>query len=147
MAVYYALKLDDFVTPLGRWVGQHSQWSAPLTWGTLFIEVAAPMLLLLLTPAWRAKPRGLAVGLGGALHVGLLLTMRLDLFMWVMLAAWLPFWPSSWWTRLMGQPLGAAVVVRRYPIRRSSALVVMAALCGVIAWSVGETREQRAQGA
>lgn len=143
LAVYYALKLDDFVTPLGRWVGQHSQWSAPLTWGTLIIEVAAPALLWL-APAWRAKPRGLAVCLGCALHLGLLLTMRLDLFMWVMWAAWLPFWPSSWWDRLLGRSQASVAKARRYPVRRSSALVVMAALCGVIVWSVGETREQRA---
>lgn len=143
LAVYYALKLDDFVTPLGRWVGQHSAWSAPLTWGTLFIELLAPALLLL-APAWWAKPRGLAVCLGCALHIGLLLTMRLDLFMWVMLASWLPFWPSSWWDRLTKKRDAKAPTVVRYPIRRSSALVVSAALVGVLVWSIGETRQARA---
>ena len=62
------------------------QWLATLgTWGTLWLEFALPVLLLV--------PRGRRAGLalGTALHLGIWATMRIGLFSPLMLISYLAF--------------------------------------------------------
>ena len=143
-AVYYALQLDDFVTPLGRWLGQRPSWSAPLTAMTLALELAAPALLW--APWPRAAARRAAIALGIALHGGLMLTMRLDLFMPIMMAGWLVFWPGVSAAQLPAQAISPAPTPRAWRAWRAArAGVVSCALLASLAWSVDQTAPQPRQ--
>jgi hypothetical protein len=94
-AVYYALQLDEYTTPLGRWIGDRPAWSPMLTYGTLALELVAPLLLFV--PWRRSAARVAAVATGIALHAGMLALMRLDLFPWIMFACWVLFLPAPFW--------------------------------------------------
>ncbi|MFO0743177.1 MAG: HTTM domain-containing protein [Labilithrix sp.] len=139
-AVYYALQLDGYVTELGRWVGARPAWSPALTWGTLGIELAAPLLLFV--PWQRDKLRVIAVALAFALHIGMLLTMRLDLFPWVMFACWGLFLPPPFWdavARRAGlRSFTTAPGARVDAHDRRWAPVLLGVLAAIIAWNVTE---------
>lgn len=141
LAVYYALHLDDFVTPLGAWIREQLALTRALTWGTLAIEFLAPLLLW---SPWRPQlMRSLAIALGFGLHVGLLLTMRLDLFMWIMLAVWLMFVPSTWWDRLLARrpPMPEAPLAPMRFARGQQALILaLLLMCGI--WAYREASPQ-----
>lgn len=139
-AVYYALQLDGYVSEVGRWVGARPAWSPALTWGTLGVELVAPLLLFV--PWRRDKLRVIAVAMAFALHVGMLLTMRLDLFPWVMFACWVLFLPPPFWDavaryarlRSFTTSLGARVEAHD----RRWAPVLVGALAAIIAWNATE---------
>jgi hypothetical protein len=139
LAVYYALQLDDFCTAAGAWLGrllwEQPAWSAPLTYGTLALEIAAPLLLLV---PWRvAQARGAAILMASALHLGLLITMRLDLFTWVMLSGWLIFIPGAVFDR--GAAPAPAASPAAAPSNDPAWSPVLAALVVCVAvWSVGD---------
>lgn len=95
-ALYYALHLDQSVFPLA-W--RLREWSPgilrSLTWGTLSLEYAAPVLIL--CPWLQPLLRRLAlIGLIG-LHLGVAATMDAGLFSYVMLASLsLLLAPNDW---------------------------------------------------
>jgi predicted DCC family thiol-disulfide oxidoreductase YuxK len=89
-AVHYVLWQERIITVLGVWVRTHMPFAFTklLTWGTLVIEAAAPLLLL--TPVFWRITRPLAiVGLSG-LHIGIALLVNLGAFSAAMLA-YFPF--------------------------------------------------------
>lgn len=134
-ALYYALQLDDYLTGPGAWLGDvlatHTTLGMWMTFGVLAAEVAAPALLW---SPWRTQwARALGVALGVGLHAGLLLTMRLDLFTWIMFAAWLPFVPSWVWDKLEGRAQAAP------PWRgedRAARVVAAAIVALTLAWNI-----------
>lgn len=85
-AVHYTLWSNRFATPLAAVLRMHEPaWLAPvLTYGTLAIEASLPILIL--SPLFRERTRGVAVGLIAAFHGGLALFMELGCFPWVMMA-------------------------------------------------------------
>lgn len=68
-----------------------------LTWGTLAIEAAIPVLV------WNRRTRPWVLGLGVVLHLGIDLTLRAGLFSWVVLVSYLAFVPpetmTTWFER------------------------------------------------
>jgi hypothetical protein len=138
LAVYYALQLDDFTTRPGAWLGrllwEHPSWSAPLTTCALALEILAPLLLLI---PWRvAQARALAVLLAIALHGAFILTMRLDLFSWIMLAGWLIFLPTAALDRMTGHP--APPTAPPTPARSPASWLIAALLACVTLWNIGD---------
>jgi hypothetical protein len=60
-----------------------------LTWGTLVVEAAIPLLV------WNRKTRPWVLALGVCLHLALGVTLRAGLFSWVVLVAYLAFVPPE----------------------------------------------------
>ena len=97
-ALYYALSLDYFVKPFGRFLLHYPDVMRWMTHGTLALELLGPFLLFV--PAWNARIR-LFVALSFILfHTGIGLSMALGTFPWVCSAAWLMFLPAFVWDRL-----------------------------------------------
>lgn len=87
-ALYWVLQDPKYQRVSLDWLlaTQAGQWLATLgTWGTLWLEFALPVLLLV--------PRGRKAGLalGTALHLGIWATMRIGLFSPLMLISYLAF--------------------------------------------------------
>lgn len=85
-AVHYALHQNRLVTAFGAWLRD----SVPLpglellTWGTLVLEFAGPVLLL--TPLWTRHARLLAIALLPAMHLGFGLSLDIGSFSWAMMS-------------------------------------------------------------
>jgi predicted DCC family thiol-disulfide oxidoreductase YuxK len=97
-AVYYALSLDQFATPLGKVLLDFPLIMSSMTFGTVILEMFGPLLAIL--PFYTTQLRLLVVSSFIGFHLGLVLTMWLDLFPWVCMAAWLAFLPGQFWERI-----------------------------------------------
>jgi hypothetical protein len=85
-AVHYVLWQERIVTTLGVWVRHNVPFvfTKALSWGTLIIEAAAP-LLLLIPVGWRYT-RPLAIAGLASLHIGIALMSNLGAFSYAMLS-------------------------------------------------------------
>src|SRR6185436_2262164 len=95
-ALYYALKLDYFVTPLGSWLATQPLWLIKiLTWSTLSLEfVAGPLILFFVE---RPTLRRLTIFALVGLHLGIWFTMSLASFSFAMIATYaLLLLPEDW---------------------------------------------------
>jgi hypothetical protein len=93
-AVGLAVTSADWGRGLGPLLARHSGVCAALTYATLAIEAAFPLLAL---SPWRpGLTRAVAIGAGLALHGGIFLTMRVGVFSQVMPASYLLFVRPSW---------------------------------------------------
>jgi hypothetical protein len=90
-AVHEALALDPYTTDLGRWIGSYPPLTRALTWGTLALEGLGPLLLFVRSARVRAACVLAFVGF----HLGLMATMRLGLFMPIMVCVWVSMLPST----------------------------------------------------
>jgi hypothetical protein len=114
-AVHYMLFQERIVTRLGVWVRQQLPFAVTksLTYGTLFIEAAAPCLIL--APVFRRWTRLVAVVLLVGLHGGIALLANLGIFSAAMFT-FLPFlvegvhwdWLERKWPRRGFFPAAAA---------------------------------------
>jgi hypothetical protein len=95
-AVYYALSLDTFATPLGESLLDYPQLLRFLTFGTVLFEAVAPLLLFI--PVCIGPIRLCVVAAFLLFHLfGLALCMELGPFPYVCAAAWLPLLPTWFW--------------------------------------------------
>jgi hypothetical protein len=93
-AVYQAVSNSDWGRGLGPLLASRPALCRALTWMTLAIEAAFPVLVF---SPWRTKlARTLAIAGGLALHTGIFLTMRVGIFSQVMPLSYLAFVPISW---------------------------------------------------
>lgn len=88
-AIAWTLEQDRIVTPLGVWIREAwPQWILKaMTWGTLVIEGAAPLLLL--SPIAPTHTRRIAFITLTGLHAGIYLTTDVGLFSPTMVVAYL----------------------------------------------------------
>jgi len=95
-AVFLALQLDQFVTPLGRYVAQLPLgWLSIMTFGTLLLEWSAPLLIL--SPLAQPLLRRLAILALTSMHLGIMLTMNVGDFSPIMVATYaLLLRPEDW---------------------------------------------------
>src|SRR5262245_29245496 len=99
-AVYYALNVDQLVTPFGQWLLKYPDLLRILTHATMALEAFGPVLLFI---PWRtAMFRSLAVALFAGFHIGMAMSMHLGMFSETSIVAWLPFLPGAFWDRLAG---------------------------------------------
>jgi hypothetical protein len=103
-AVHYLLYQARIVTTLGIWVREHAPTSIlrSLTYGTLVIEYAIPLLILL--PWGKPWPRRLAILLMWGLHSNIALLSNLGMFSVVMIVYSLCLLDSSDLDRLAALP-------------------------------------------
>lgn len=94
-AVYYAMSLDQFTTPTGKFLLGFPLLLKMMTAMTFYLELLGPILLLI--PFFQRHIR-LFVPFGFiGLHIGLLVTMDLGLFPLVCIACWCLFLPKKIW--------------------------------------------------
>jgi hypothetical protein len=94
-AVYYALHLDLFATPLAVQLRDLPEVTRLLTVGTMALEFIGPLLVL--SPVLSTPLRLVAVAGFIGFHLGLGLSMRLGTFPWICIAAWLALLPAAFW--------------------------------------------------
>lgn len=94
-AVYYALNLDQFTSPLGLYVRQFPELMRLLTFMTVSLEFLGPIFVLMPIPLFNWRMFFVVSFI--SFHFGLAMTMELGVFPWVCMAAWLAFIPVSFW--------------------------------------------------
>lgn len=92
-AIQHALSVHDHGTRWGEAVAASPWLVRPLTWGTLVMELAAPLLLAVPRPAVRMA----IVLLFELFHLVICGTMTVGLFGYVGMAAWLAVIPGAAW--------------------------------------------------
>lgn len=94
-AVYYALNLHQYETPLTH-VLLEQRWAiAPLTHFTLWTERLGALLLFV--PFWISTARLLAITLFAGMHIGLALFMDIGPFPAMALCGWAAVIPGAFW--------------------------------------------------
>ena len=111
-AIYYALNLDQFVTPLGKSLLGYPNLLRLMTRGTVALEFLGPFLMF--SPVWTGPLRLLGVLTFIGFHAALGLTMYLGTFAWVCAAGWLMFLPALVWDRLEGWTAARSLGTRIY---------------------------------
>jgi hypothetical protein len=96
-AIYYALQLDQTVTPLGEYMRRFPQLLEPMTFGVYWFEALG--LLLLFSPVLTGRLRMAGVLGYMLLHLGIRLTMTLGLFQWIAALAMVCFVPAWLWDK------------------------------------------------
>jgi hypothetical protein len=99
-AIYYALSLDQLVTPLGAYLRQFGALLKVMTFGTFWFEALGPLLLF--SPVFTGPLRTAGVLGFMSLHLGIWLSMDLGLFQWVAALAMVCFLPAWFWCRAAG---------------------------------------------
>lgn len=146
-AVYYALSLDLFATSVGRALLQYPDLLRLMTTATILLEMFGPLLAIL--PFGSTALRIFMPASFIGFHLGLALTMRLDLFPWVCMAAWLAFLPSVVWDRWEPRSIRLPSWVQRLrapvprPIGIAGTVVVFAFLLVSTASFVGALPDRR----
>lgn len=98
-ALFYALSIEHFTTPLGLYLRQYPELLRIFTWGTPCLEMVGPLLLL--SPYRRSACRLAAVIFFLGFHlIGMQALLRIGLFPWACATAWLLFIPGMVWDKL-----------------------------------------------
>lgn len=111
-ALYYALSMDAWVTPLGVFLRDFPWLVSAVTWSTLVLEFVGSFLLFV--PIWWLRTATVLAFL--ALHLGIAMSYRLGIFPWTDLVVLLPFLPPRVWdllTRHRPASASAGGAVRR----------------------------------
>jgi hypothetical protein len=103
-ALYYALSLEGFATPLGHQLLDYPRLLIWLTASVYWLEWIGPALAL--CPFKRDFFRLVAVLAFWAFHLGIVLTMGLGTLPWISIAAWTLFLPGRLWDKLGWRPPG-----------------------------------------
>jgi hypothetical protein len=94
-ALFFVLRRPLYTTPIGEWLQQFPEFLRILSYGTMVVEIVAPILLF--SPIWTGKLRMVAIPALIGLHVGIILTMSIGLFPWISSTSMLVFLPASFW--------------------------------------------------
>lgn len=94
-AIYYALSARDLAKPLGTSLLQFPDFLRVMTFGTLALEVIAPLMLF--SPVKTSLMRTVAVFAIMSLHLGIWLTMSIGFFPWVSAGCLVCFLPVAFW--------------------------------------------------
>jgi hypothetical protein len=94
-ALFYALRAEQITTPFGEWAQQFTTVLRVLTFATIVVEIAAPILLF--SPIWTARARIVAIVSLIGMHLGIMLTMNIGIFPWTSALCMLAFLPAAFW--------------------------------------------------
>jgi len=114
-AIYYALNIDQFATPLAIFIRQFPLLMKIMNYAVIVFEIVGPLLFF--SPIATGTMRTLAVVTFISLHIGFGSCLVLGPFPWVGAAAMLPFIPTCVWgkisfvkkTQTATQPLSLSV--------------------------------------
>ena len=94
-AVSYALRADEWATPVGVWLRGMPWVLEPLNYATLIVELLGPFLAFV--PLQMSSFRLATVALFWTFHLSLAAAMNIGLFPLFSMVAWLPFLPRRIW--------------------------------------------------
>ncbi len=94
-AIYYALHLDTFATPLGHWFRQFGGAMQALTIYVWWLELLAPLLMF--APVWTDRLRLMGQALLISMHIGFRLFLNIGHFYLASIASLLTFTPRLFW--------------------------------------------------
>jgi predicted DCC family thiol-disulfide oxidoreductase YuxK len=97
-AVYYALSIDQLVTPFGRFLLNFPPLLVFFSFSTLWVELLGPFFLFV--PVYNGLFRLGTLVTFILLHIGFRLGLVLGLFPYISIVAWLVFLPSDFWNRI-----------------------------------------------
>ncbi|HQU41706.1 MAG: hypothetical protein B7Z73_06150 [Planctomycetia bacterium 21-64-5] len=97
-AIFYALSLDAFATPLGHRLLAYPRLLTWLTMAVYWLEWLGPAVALL--PLARGLPRLIVVLAFWAFHLGTAMTMQLGALPWISMAIWTVLLPGTLWDKL-----------------------------------------------
>lgn len=95
-AVYYALSIDQFTTPLGKWLLELKALHKPLTILTFLVELIPPLMVFFPFRTWFFRLTAVILLIG--LHLSFAACMKLGLFPWISSVSWLVFLPTEFWS-------------------------------------------------
>lgn len=102
-AVYYALSIDQLVTPFGIWLLQFPKVLETMTVSTLVFEAMGWVLLIF--PLAHQRMRLIGILAFVLLHLGFRSALQVGPFTWVNLVSLLPFLPPVFWQKILpGKP-------------------------------------------
>jgi predicted DCC family thiol-disulfide oxidoreductase YuxK len=99
-AIAYALQLHAFATPIGIFLRDFPSSLYYMTISTYFLEMLGPVFMLIPFSNMEWRMPVLLAFLG--LHIGIFLTMRIGMFPWMCMVAWMIFLPSELWNWILG---------------------------------------------
>ncbi len=102
LAVYYALQLDYFVTPLALWFRQFESLLQGLTYYVFALELVGPLLIF--SPVLHRSLRVALMFAFITMHIGFALFLEIGLFPVISIIMNLTFMPSWMWDKLAGSP-------------------------------------------
>ncbi len=106
LAIYTAMNLDGFTRPAGRWLLEYPtlvRWMSPLTY---FFELYGPFFAFF--PVKTSWFRGFTAAAFIGFHLGLQVTMNLDVFAYICMVMWVVFFPPGFWDRALAlRPVAA----------------------------------------
>ena len=128
-ALYYALSAKQLGTPIGAYLLQFPDLLKVLTFGTLAIEIVAPLLLFSPFFTVPARIAGI-IGVVG-LHIGISMTLAVGYFPWIGAACMVSFLPSWFWDTLVPEMRSdlRRLFSRGQPVRQAVAGI------GTMSWS------------
>lgn len=91
----YTFNIEYFTSSLGEYLLRFPGLLSRLTAASIYIELILPVLIL--TAVFVRTSRYFAFGLGLALHLGIMLTMRVGIFPYISIAMMIPLLPNSFW--------------------------------------------------
>jgi predicted DCC family thiol-disulfide oxidoreductase YuxK len=97
-AVWYALNIDQLVTPIGKLFLPYHDLLWLLSFGTLYLEALGPILFV--APVWSGPLRTLGVLLFVGLHIGFGLCLDLSIFAWIDSFVLMALMPSWFWDKV-----------------------------------------------
>jgi hypothetical protein len=94
-AAYFALHVDQLVTPFGIWIRQ-IDWLLPILTKMAFtMAIASPLLVF--CPIWTGTTRMVVILAMIGTHLALAMSLNLGLLPYVAALSWLVFVPGKWW--------------------------------------------------
>lgn len=104
-AVWFASRLDIFASPLGIWFRNFPNFQKFITWFTIWLEFAGPLLLVFAGIFGRFYwfIRLFIIAGFWVLHGGIIMTMLIGVFPYTCLVMWLIFLPSEFWDWIIGR--------------------------------------------
>ncbi len=102
-AVWYALSIEQYSTPLGLYLLNYPDLLKFFTFATFYLEAFGPFLAF--SPIWTGPLRFATVVMFSLFHLlGLNLTLELAHFPYTCFVAWLVFIPGWFWNRVLKKP-------------------------------------------
>ena len=101
-AIFQALQIDGFATPLGHWLLGFPLMLSILTYVVWYVELLGPILIFLPVLNWRLR---LAMVLTfWMMHLGMGLSLELGHFPYICATAWLAVVPTRFWEMIRDRP-------------------------------------------
>ena len=97
-AIYYALSIDQFATDFGKYLLNFPALLRLMTLPVWYLELLGGFLLVL--PFFQSWTRMIGILSFFALHLGFAMTMKLGLFPWICITAFVALLPGSFWSFL-----------------------------------------------